>query len=460
MRKEVIQVALAFTLTATALTAPIANVHLVQPIKAEAYTNIDKDRKPKEPVDYEGIYFRNGISTIERMASQLTVEKNIEENGTLTIRGSNIIINSGEDITSHIELVNKPSDYINRKQFYYKAGYVDTVENAREGKATSYLFTAPFDGQFRMRWVGNEESISYTGFDVFDCSTNKKLDPWDGSGKKMASKGGYGDYYSVDVKKGKKYRITFASLGGNLTNKFEMFFIKVMDNNSGKKIYDPNSWYTYSISPKYFELIENDSFSDDRRGDRELTIKVEVKTKSKVTLELRELSYAYEGWSYTIGDYGVYKKSTLDDYPGSKNDIFNEIRTGVIKFNKPLEIANETAKIEIVLDKGTYYFPVALNIKAWDFCFRYNVEPLTNYYTPTITEYKAGTSIISGTCLPNTKVYVNVDNNKYRVSGTGKADGTYAVSIKGLKLKKGMKIKVAVQDSKGVKSKATDVTVK
>lgn len=460
MKKEVIKVALAIALTTTALTTPISNISITQPIKVEAsYECIDKDKKPKEP-NVSDVYYRHTVDTIDMMSQMnksYNVEANTEQKGVLKTRDNSDIIEDGDDITDYIISADSPSSYFKRKQFYYKAGYKDTVENARNGKATSYFFKAPYAGQFRIRWVGNEVDTSYTGFGIFENSTNKELDAWKGSGKKMASSVGFGDYYAVDIEKGKTYRLTFASLGGNLTNKLEMFFIKIMNNNDGKKIYNEGSWYTYTFNPKHYELVENDSWSDDRYALREITIRVDIKTKSKVIINLRNLSYAYEGWSNKIEDYGAYKISTLDR-SGSKEDLFNELRAKLINFNTGLEASLETANIEIILDKGSYYLPISTNGAGWDFCFRYKVEPLTKYYTPIVKEYKSGTTKIAGDCLPSTRVYVNIDG-KAKLYDATTSDGKFAVKVP-FKLKKGMKIKVVLKDRKRVFSKTKLVIVK
>ncbi|MBB2182227.1 hypothetical protein H0486_04975 [Lachnospiraceae bacterium MD1] len=471
MKKELIQVALAVTLVASTFTIVPVNT-IVNPVKIvyaqeerQSAWRSDPDYKPVKPGNYLAD-FDNGFPQIYHNISYLAIreamsnpgrrilEKNYNTEGLLTIRDSSIKINNGDDITEYIDQATSPSSYLDRTQFYYRAGSIDTLENIDSGKATNYYFTAPFTGQLRFRWVANEEASIFTGYAIYDCETGKVLDSDDGAIWYVSCKSlGYGDFDGINVVKGKKYRLTFASEGGNITQKFEMFFIKEMDNNNGKKIYNQDVWYTYTKNEDYYVFRYKKKDDDIGLAAREDCIRVNLTEKSKISVELRALNYGYENWSAKVKNYGVYPVDTLDN---KIPQINKDQRVGIVEFDTPIEICRDTFKAELILEKGEYYVPVSLFGTNFDFSFKYNVKPITEEYTPTVTSCKKGSTTIKGKCIKDSVVYVEVDGKKL-VDKTTK-DGTFSVKTSKA-LKKGTVIRVYLIDIDGNISKIRSVTV-
>lgn len=470
MRKEIIQVALAVTL-ATASLSPIV-IPLREPIRVEAAykTNYpswftpNPDFKPLHPTDltkngdYGSVYYRSTTGNIRQIIEQNGREGTpSQKEGTLSIRDAKGDFRNGEDITEYITQATTPMNYLNRVQYYYTPGYIDTPENAKTAKATSYYFTAPFTGQFRFRFVGNECPYSYLGVGIYEGDSSKFVSSE--KSKEIFSGSGNGEFYACDVVKGKKYRISFATFGGDIEQKFEMFFMKMMDNEGGKRIYKQDKWYTYTTNWKFYgghRKGSSNTYSYRKELTRDLregTIKVDLDCDRKVTLELRALNYTYEGWKEELKDYGVYTKRFLDE---------EVVRYGVEPwvniqtFSKPKEISNDTFKVTLNLKKGSYYLPVVMSGVHFDIAFKYKVEPVITTYTPKVTAYKAGTTYVKGNCIANTTAVVKIGSKSYKDTTT--AAGIFSIKVP--TLKKGTKLSVYTKDSKGHTSKTKTVTVK
>lgn len=466
MKKELIEIALAVTITVSAFTI-VPELNIKEPIKIAqaAEYNISSfsknpDYRPLVPGDstadidngYGKIYGSETLYTVKRMIGNGVVrEQNRNTHGTLKLRSSSYSINKDSDITKYVTQATSPTKYLERAQFYYLPGSNDTVDNTIKGTGTNYYVTAPYDGQLRFRFVYNEGNDIFTGVGIYDAETNKLVDTKDGTGVSTMG-AGYGDFIAVGVKKGRKYRVSFASLGGNVTSKFELFFIKIMDNNDGKKIYEEDKWYTYTANEDHFTARKTPTLNDNNKGLREKSIRVNITTKSKVNIQFINLNYSYENWKSSIDSYGVYKEKTLDSgiiKPGVEQRVYIE------RFGTPKETSLEKLSHTLTLDKGVYYLPISTGGEGYDFCFKYTVTPVVKEYKPTLNKYKVGDTKISGKCIPDSKVYVKINNKTYIDTTT--PNGTFTVSVP--KLKKGTKVSVYLRDVEFIKSLTNTVTV-
>lgn len=282
---------------------------------------------------------------------------------------------NGDDITEIVTMGTTVKNYSRtRTSFTYTSGFKDTYGNKIEGKGTNFYYTSKEDGVLKHREVDTgKRSGAFTNIGVF--TTNKSDDKqYDEDFRKatQADSETHLELYKViKVRKGKTYRISFDSCGSKSTSQFEIVFMRQMDNLNGAKTYKQNTWYIYTqeTAMSYCNPVTGKNYTskEENHTIRDNCIKLDLKQKSKITLNLWNLQYYHENWSYTQSSIPVFDQYLLNRGTLKTLKKFD--------FKTPVEIGKNYGTFTFTLDRGTYYIPVATRMNV-DFAFRYKVTPV------------------------------------------------------------------------------------
>lgn len=482
MRKNFLKLALAVAMATTVVTtAPLIGSAVGQPVTVYANTQTQRSEtingvtyyeptntfknfynptyKPIHPMCiniwngvYDTVYFMGTLYQVEEYNTGKLPKPTLQY-GELTVNNGEAIKN-GSDITKYITNASTVENYLDRVSFRYTAGYEDTVSNAKKGTSTKYTFTAPITGVVKFRWVMNEQHGIYTGVDIFD--SNGERAQYYGADLMVGSN--YGNYVNYKVEKGKQYTLRFATKGTDTQQKFEMFFIKSYDNKNGTATYSQNEWHVYNMPEDPYNMdlgLGSDSENNFKRM-RMVTLPITLKEESKVTVNLRSLNFAYEGWTAVLKVLSIHDKKKMDTLKLKDWDYSTTIYKD-LKFTG-LEIGLTSAKVEFTLPAGSYYIPIANNSygKSTDVAFKYTITPTgkKTITEPELTKPYTDDTAVKGTCEKGAKVTVTISGKNYTTSDTSK--GTFSIKVP--KLKKGASIKVK-QSKSGVTSKTVTTKV-
>lgn len=428
IKKDYLKIALAAGILATTISTSPVNSFMGEPVKVYAATSESQIEKDNEK------YINADVQLVEDYAQMGNAKLNTKPEGVMTVKGTSKQFKSGSDITKELIYANTVDKYLTKKQFYYVPGAIDTYQNAKKGKSTYYKFTAPCTGVLKFRWVNDEQVNVSTGASVYD-KNGKVVSTYNSD---LIVGGDVGNYLGWNVKKGETYTIRFASLGGDYKQKFEAFFIDVMDNNNGAKNYSQNKWYVYNVDPDSISTPDNNGGKIIRKKCALLNLQ----TESEVTVYIRDLTYAKEGWTNKLSKYYVYKKSDLDS---NKNTAYKTINLN----NK--DNCKSPLKITFKLPAGKYYIRATKGYGT-DFAFKYSVKSVATkkVSAPSVTKPYESDTAIKGSGIKGATVTAKVDNKSYTAK-VG-SDGKYSIKVP--KLKKGATVKVT-QKHNGVTSSAT-----
>ncbi len=282
---------------------------------------------------------------------------------------------NGDDITEIVTLGTTVKNYSRtRTSFTYTSGFKDTYGNEIDGKGTNFYYTAKEDGVLKFREIDTgKRTGAFTAINVFTTnkSDDKQCDEDFIKASQADSETRLELYKVIKVRKGKTYRISFDSCGAKSKSQFEVVFMRQMDNLDGSKAYKQNTWYIYtqeramsSRNPLTGKVYSSKEYNHTIRDN---CIKLDLKQKSKITLNLWNLQYYHENWSYKIPDISVFDKYLMDR--GTRKVLKK------FEFKTPIEIGKNYGTITFTLDKGSYYIPINSDVNV-DFAFRYKVTPV------------------------------------------------------------------------------------
>lgn len=392
MRKEFIRIALATTIITTAFT--------VIPIDSTSGITFTKTVEASVKEDCKNTYWHtytlqtylellkdSYISGTELTRS--TVSEDLVDTGFLM--SDKGVLANGSDITSVIPNCNSLLKYKNRNSLTWTIGKDNIIKYDTEydsyympTNVMSYIFTAPINGEFRVRVSGGIYGDTGAGIRILD-SNNKEVYRELSSMSTLSQFGARTDgeynyidceWYTVKVEKGKKYTMEMYTNGYSTEELIDMMFISVLKN---MKEYDANKWYVrtypytkskYTLQQEKFltDIEELNKFEEIIRGTS--LIKVKLDSKSKVTLYLMDVSHYIKGVHSYLTELYIYKKDnsargyslykTLSYATGSESDISETI-----------------SKCVFEAEKGTYYISIDTDATyTYDIAFKYKVKEL------------------------------------------------------------------------------------
>ena len=313
MRKEFIRIALATTIMTTAFTVvPItksADIRFTQTVEASVKKE-DVELWLSTDVDTLIMDLKNEKSTLRILQKHAFDELPAE--GYISVNGD--VLKSGSNITSLITYCNSLQKYNNRSYFTWTIGQNDVMKYDElhdsvitPNSSTNYTFIAPITGEFRVRLnVDSNSGVRIKDANnVYYSRCMQSMSCYNTSSqiRNGIITGEDAEWYTINVKKGKKYILELYSLGTTQEAIMDMLFISEMT--TGKQ-YKENKWYLRTASHKLYPYIGEPFITGSGNYNYEKTkdiinelqlIKIPLDKKSKVTIYLRDLMSSYNGAS-------------------------------------------------------------------------------------------------------------------------------------------------------------------
>lgn len=454
MLNKYVKVALlAFVTSATLIATPLTGVY-GEPVKLSASTENQNlldygTAKPVSPTEghsvwgdvYSRPYFINVYSKYlsDDTMNKIVVGSTKNTVGYLTTKGSGVILSNGCNITDNIKITNQ-NEYMTRSMYYYTPSMVDTYKNFldRNNSATHFYITPSEDCIFKIRKVSNETKNDYTGITLTEddgsiVQGRVSDDNIDVNNNKFNSR----HFSGYRLKKGKRYTLRFCTAGIGDLEKYDMFTIKESDYNNNFK---EGTWNIFNLNWVAAPSIDADVTKMAKEKFTFDMNKLSLKTDSTVTIELKNLTYAYENWKCknVVDFFRVYDYNKINKSTDSQIEYMDETKYGVVKTVKlPKNYdLSKGVKVTFKLSKGTYYIPCKLGFGT-DFAFKYKVTPVSKLSGTTIKgKITTSTTKLTGTCSKNSRVYAKIGSKTYKDTTT--SNGSFSIKIP--KQKEGTKI--------------------